>query len=231
MKVLAVDSSSITASVAVLEEKKILAEFYINAGLTHSQTLAPMIDAVIKSLGLHLRDIDLFAVTQGPGSFTGLRIGMATVKGMAIGVGKKCVGVSSLLAAAYASRAQGGIVVPCMDARRGEVYCAAFKSDKKNLTRIFEDSAISIDELGKILETYNQEIKLVGDGAEMCYNTLGQNYNLRVELMPDCQRYIRASMVGLAALESLGENQIVSAEEIKPKYLRVSQAERLLSTE
>ena len=96
MKVLAVDSSSITASVAVLEEKKILAEFYINAGLTHSQTLAPMIDAVIKSLGLCLLDIDLFAVTQGPGSFTGLRIGMATIKGMAIGVGKKCVGVSSL---------------------------------------------------------------------------------------------------------------------------------------
>ena len=229
MKVLAVDSSSVTASVAVVEDKRILSEFYINAGLTHSQTLAPMIEAVIKNLNLSLSEIDLFAVTQGPGSFTGLRIGLSTVKGMALGVNKKCVGVSSLLVAGYPLKNQGGIIVPCMDARRGEVYCAVFKSDKKSLVSILDDCAISIEQLGKILENYNDTINLVGDGAEMCYNILGQNYNLKVKLTPEYQRYPRASMVGLVATELFDREKYLSAEEIMPKYLRVSQAERLLS--
>ncbi len=229
MKLLAVDSSSLTASVAVIEDEKIIAEFFINAGLTHSQTLAPMIDGVIKNLSLKLDELDFFAVTNGPGSFTGLRIGMATIKGMALALGKPCVGVSSLLAAAYGLKDFYGIVSACMDARRGEVYNAVFKSSGAAISRLTEDRSISIDQLAEEFKNYNCKIKLVGDGAEMCYNILARDYKLsQIELTSEGQRYVRASQVGFAALKDYISGKLVTAANIKPNYLRVSQAERLL---
>lgn len=229
MKLLAVDSSSVTASVSVIEDEKILAEFFINAGLTHSQTLAPMIDEIIKNLNLKVKDIDVFAVTHGPGSFTGLRIGMATVKGMALALNKPCIGVSSLFAASCNFRDFKGIIAACMDARRGEIYNAIFNSDGASVATLIKDRTISIEKLANEFKNYNCKIKLVGDGAEMCYNVLVQDYHLnKIELSLESQRYVRASQVGLAALQIYKEGNSISAVDINPKYLRVSQAERVL---
>jgi len=229
MKLLAVDSSSLTASAAVIEDEKIIAEFFINAGLTHSQTLAPMIEGIIKSLNLELKELDFFAVTNGPGSFTGLRIGMATVKGMALALDKPCVGVSSLLSAAYGLKDFHGIVSACMDARRGEVYNAVFESSGASISRLTNDRAVAIDQIAKEFKNYDCKIKLVGDGAEMCYNILAQDYTLsQIELASEGQRYVRASQVGFAALKDYISGKLDTAVAIKPNYLRISQAERLL---
>lgn len=229
MKLLAVDSSSSVASAALIENRRVVAEFFINAGLTHSQTLAPMIDGIIKNLNFNLQDLDFFAVTNGPGSFTGLRISMATVKGMALVLNKPCMGISSLLASAYGCRDFSGIIAACMDARRGEVYNAVFKSDGTEISIIKDDRAIPIETLAKELKNYDCEIKLVGDGAEMCYNTFVQDFKLdNIKSVLEEQRYIKASRVGFAALDNYGNENLVTAVDLKPKYLKVSQAERLL---
>lgn len=229
MKILAIDSSSITASVAILEDNKIISEFFINAGLTHSQTLAPMIEFALINSDIKISDIDFFAVTVGPGSFTGLRIGLATIKGMTLALDKPCVGISSLLAAAYNLKDYNGIVCACMDARREQVYNAIFKVDNGQFERIAEDRAISIQELENELLKYSENIKLVGDGAEMCYNIMLDNKKVRnIELALENQRYIRGSMVGIAFLETYNCGKISNAVDISLNYLRLSQAERML---
>ncbi len=227
IKVLAVDSSSVSASVAILDDNKILTELYINAGLTHSQTLAPMIDFAVKSCNLDLKDIDFLAVTSGPGSFTGIRIAVATVKGMAIGLNKKCAGVSSLLAASYPSKDFDGLVCACMDARRGEIYNAIYDFRKKELIRVKADRAISIKDLGKEIFELKSKVKLVGDGAEMCYNTLLEMGVNNIYLSLEHERFVNASSVAKIAV-NLPKEYILNPEDLNPKYLRVSQAERLL---
>lgn len=229
MKILAVDSSSVTASVAILEDNKIISEFFINAGLTHSQTLAPMIESALINSATEISDIDLFSATIGPGSFTGLRIGLATIKGMALALNKPCVGVSSLLAAAYNLKDYNGIICACMDARREQVYNAIFKANNRKIERITEDRAISIQELEDELSKYSDNIKLVGDGAEMCYNTMLDNEKVRnIELASENQRYIRGSMVGIASFDAYNKGKISNAVDISLNYLRLSQAERML---
>lgn len=229
MKILAVDSSSVTASAAVLDNCKIIAEFFVNAGLTHSQTLAPMINSTLINSGIKISDVDFFAVTTGPGSFTGLRIGLATVKGMALALEKPCVGVSSLLSAAYGLKDSSGIVSVCMDARRKQIYNAVFEIYRGEIRRITEDRAISVEQLGKEIDNLSGNIKLVGDGAEMCYNALADNHRAnKIELASESKQYVRASMVGMAALELYNRGEISTAENIGLNYLRVSQAERML---
>ena len=168
MKILAVDSSSITASVALVEGEKVISEFFMNAGLTHSQTLAPMIDSVLKNANVDPSEIDLYAVTDGPGSFTGLRIAASTVKAMALAMNKPCVGVSSLEALAYNFCDFEGLVCPCMDARRNQVYTALFRAKDKKIVRIIEDSADTIENLVRKLNEYDEKIEFVGDGSESC---------------------------------------------------------------
>lgn len=229
MKILAIDSSSVTASVAILEDNKIISEFFVNAGLTHSQTLAPMIESALVNSAIEISDIDLFSATIGPGSFTGLRIGLATLKGMALALNKPCVGVSSLLAAAYNLKDYNGIVCACMDARREQVYNAIFKVNNGKIERITEDRAISIQELEDELSKYSDNIKLVGDGAEMCYNSMLDNKKVRnIELAFENQRYIRGSMVGFASFDAYKRGEISNAVDISLNYLRLSQAERML---
>lgn len=225
MKILSVDSSSVTASVAITENGRILAENFINNGLTHSQTLMPMVEKTINESGISVKDIDLFAITNGPGSFTGVRIGIASVKGMADALNKKCLPVSTLEAIAEPLKNEDVIACSVMDARCNQVYTAFF--NKGN--RLCEDKAVLIDELGEELKQYDKKIVFIGDGSLLCYEKL-------CEIIRNCDiadekiRYVHASSIGFVAENKIknGEEPINSAN-LVPFYLRLPQAERELN--
>ena len=173
MKILAIDASAKSASACVCEidgaRERILSSQYINCGLTHSQTLLPMIDGCLKSSGLSLDDMDIAAVTHGPGSFTGIRIGIATVQGLVMGTDLKAVGVSTLEAIAMGGRAYSTpVICAVMDARQRQVYNALFRFSEGKPMRITEDRAISLDDLNSELSAY-EEVLFIGDGAELTY--------------------------------------------------------------
>ena len=227
MKILAVECADSAASCAVVSDGKTVCESFVSAGLTHSRTLMPMVDSMLKNSETSLESIDLFAVTVGPGSFTGLRIGIAAVKGMAFGSGKKCVGVSTLYATALSVKDRKGIICAVMDARCNQVYNAIFLSDGQKLTRLCDDRALMCDELEEHLQSIKAEhpdadIILVGGGMELCYNKFGQQ--LGCSTVADNVRVAKASVVALAALE--GEQ--VGPQTLLPCYLRLPQAEREL---
>lgn len=225
MKILSVDSSSVTASVAITENGKILSEKFINNGLTHSQTLMPMVESTINDSGVSINDIDLFAITNGPGSFTGVRIGIASVKGMSDALNKKCVAVSTLEAIAEPLKNQDVIACAVMDARCNQVYTALFN----NGNRLCEDKAILIDELGEELKQYDKKIVFIGDGSVLCYEKLCENI-LNCEVADENIRYVHGSSVGFTAEEKIknGDEPINSAD-LVPFYLRLPQAERELN--
>lgn len=223
MRILAVDTSAVCASVAVTENGKILSECSTNTGLTHSRTLMPMIDSALKNAEILLGSIDLFACSAGPGSFTGIRIGVAAVKGLCEATGKKCVPVSTLEALAYNLLGSECTAVSVMDARCNQVYCAVFLVENDKVTRLSDDEAIKIDELGKILEEYDGNIVFVGDGAELCNKALGY------EIAGKGNRYQRGCSVAFAAEESLKEKEAIEGKDLLPVYLRLPQAERELN--
>ena len=227
MKILAIESSAGPASCAVMEDGRLLATAGAHTGLTHSQTLIPMVDSMLKNAAISFDDIDLLAVAAGPGSFTGVRIGVAAAKGLAFARNTLCVGVSTL--AAMARLAEGlpfdGIVCAAMDARRRQVYTALFACENGRVSRLTPDEALSLDDLEKHLLSTKKSIFLVGDGAELCYNTFG-NHMPGVVLAPPHLRYQQA--VGVAAEAAAGPEQAVSAERLQPVYLRLPQAEREL---
>lgn len=226
MKILAVDSSAGAASAAVTENEKILSECFLNIGLTHSQTLMPMIEAALKNAGLTIHDIDMLAVTNGPGSFTGVRIGVAAIKGLAVGAELPCCGISTLEAMAQSFAGfTDCIICGAMDARRSQVYTALFRCENGEIKRLTEDEAISIEQLGERLAVFEEPIFLVGDGAALCFKMLGKNAD-NIYLAPENIRYQRASGAAFAAVR--GEYKPVSAGELEVKYLRLPQAEREL---
>lgn len=227
MKILAIDSSAVAASAAVLEDDHLLGEFFINTRLTHSQTLMPMVRQVLDCTGVAIGEIDLFAVANGPGSFTGIRIGVACVKGMAMAGDKPCVGVSTLEAMAYNIALPGAAVCAVMDARRGQVYNAVFHLRQEGFERLTPDRAISAEQLAQECKNYPQPLFLVGDGAKLCYNTNGFA-ELSAILPPQPSLYQRAYGVGQAAWHAYLQGQAVSAGELLPVYLRLPQAEREL---
>ena len=221
MRILAVDTSAVCASVGVTEDGKILSESSINTGLTHSRTLMPMIDSTLKNGEIDLESIDYFACSVGPGSFTGIRIGVAAIKGLADGLKKKCIPVSTLEALAYNLQGRCCTAVSVMDARCNQVYCGIFLVDGEEITRLTEDMALKIDELEKILPDY-ENVVFVGDGARLCHSKLGY------EIAPAGQLYQRGSSVAFAAEKSFSEEKTVTAAELMPAYLRLPQAEREL---
>lgn len=223
MKILAVDSSAIPASAAVCEDGKILGEFYINTRQTHSQTLLPMVESVLKCTSTALSEIGLFAVSAGPGSFTGVRIGVACIKGLAMPEDRPCVGVSTLEAMAWNLAHLDGTVCAVMDARCQQVYNAVFAAEKGKLRRLTEDRALSIAELAQEVHTWKSPVYLVGDGAKLCFHSK-EFEGLGVQLPPELLLYQRASGVALAALQ----RDPVSCEQLAPVYLRMPQAEREL---
>ena len=223
--ILAFETSAKAASVALLEQGKLLGESYQNTGLTHSQTLLQMAEDLLKTCGKTPADVTAVAVASGPGSFTGVRIGVAAAKGFAWGAETPCVGVSTLEAMAENFGAWQGCVIPTMDARRSQTYAAVFRAQTGKLIRLEEDQAISYAELGERLKKCISPIFLVGDGAELCYNTLHETVPCLV-LPPEHHRHQRAAGVAMVAERILASGEKPDGGSLTPNYLRLSQAER-----
>ena len=208
-----------------MEDGVLLAERFQNNGKTHSATLMPMAEELLRDCGLTAGDLDVVAVAKGPGSFTGVRIGVAAAKGLAWAAEKPMVGVSTLEAMAWQLRHLSGVILPVMDARRAQVYNAVFRSEDGQLIREAPDRAISLADLGAELEKEDLPIFLVGDGSGLCYNTLrGQIPGL--VLPPPHLHQQRACGVAMAATQYALRGQFQSPTTLVPNYLRLSQAER-----
>ena len=225
MLTLAFETSAKAASVALMEGGKLLGESYQNTGLTHSQTLMVMAEDLLKACGKTAQQVEAVAVAAGPGSFTGVRIGVAAAKGFAWGAEIPCYGVSTLEAMALSLGAWEGYVVPTMDARRNQTYTAVFRAEKGVLSRVEEDMAISFEELKEKIKSFQEPIFLVGDGAVMCYNTLLEEVPGLV-LPPEHRMHQRAAGVALAAKRMADAGEEGNGGSLSPNYLRLSQAER-----
>ena len=224
MRILALESSAAAASCAISENGKLLAQYFQNCGLTHSRTLMPMVEDMLSNCELKMSDIDLVAVARGPGSFTGVRIGVAAAKGLAWGAEKPLCGVSTLEAMAYPAAALAGkdmIICCAMDARRNEIYNALFSSDGEKPLRLCADRAVSLETVAVEAENSDKIYLLVGDGAKLCYNHLLEK-GIKAILAPPHLVFQSAWGVACAAVGA----RAVSAEQLSPVYLRLSQAER-----
>ncbi len=225
MLILAFETTAKAGSVALLEDGKLLAESYQNTGLTHSQTLMVMAEDMLKAAGKTVADLTAVAVAEGPGSFTGVRIGVAAAKGLAWGAELPCFGVSTLESMALSLGAWQGYVCPVMDARRSQVYNALFYVNQGKLERRCEDRAIALSDLAAELKTLEGPIFLVGDGSNLTCNTLKDTIPNLV-LPPEHRLHQRASGFALAAAEKIAAGVCGDAAALTPNYLRLSQAER-----
>lgn len=221
MLTLAIESSAKAASVAVLDGGELISQYSQCSGLTHSRTLLPMLEDMLKNADLGLEDIELIAVAEGPGSFTGIRIGVSTVKGLAWAGDKKCVGVSTLAAMAWHGLSHGGLICPVMDARRQQVYNALFEIEDGEPKRLTADRAIALSELAEELKAQDREVFLVGDGAKLSFDYLTR-LGVKCSLAPQNLMYQSAWGVGMEARRHTPG----TAHELLPVYLRLSQAER-----
>ena len=225
MLTLAFETSAKAASVALIENGKLLGESYQNTGLTHSQTLMVMAQDLLKQCGKTVSDLTAVAVAEGPGSFTGVRIGVAAAKGMSWGGQLPCYGVSTLEAMAVSLGAYEGYVCACMDARRSQVYNALFLVIGGVVERITEDRAIALAELKTELEHMDGPIFLVGDGANLTYKTLAETIPNLI-LPPEHRLHQRAVGVALLAEQKQTAGEAGDGNALNPNYLRLSQAER-----
>jgi tRNA threonylcarbamoyladenosine biosynthesis protein TsaB len=221
-RVLAVDTAGPSCSVAVTEADRLLVE--INSGMaqTHSRHLMPMVDTALEMAGLALSDLDLFAASKGPGSFTGLRIGMSCVKGMALATGKPAVGISSLEALARQAAIPGWLVCPMLDARRAEVYYSLFESQNKGLACIGNETAAAVD---RVLDTVNEQCLFVGSGALAYRGQIEERLGNIAAFPPTDQHTIRGAALARMALKCFETGDASSAAELTPVYLRKSDAE------
>lgn len=222
MKILALDSTAIAASVALCEDETLLGEYTIQNVNTHSETLLPMIESLLRHFSISANEIDLFALSAGPGSFTGVRIGAATVKGLAFGKDKPCIGVSTLEALALNLSVADGLICPVMNARRKQVYTALFRAKNGTLERLMPDCAIAISELDEALSAYGEPVRLCGDG-----------YDITAELLthpiiptPARLRPQSAYSVAQVAFRLYCEGVRTTDAQLSPIYLRLPQAER-----
>lgn len=225
MLILAFETSAKSASVAMLQDGLLLGEYFQNSGQTHSRTLMQMAEDLLKNCDLSVVDVDAVTCAAGPGSFTGVRIGLAAAKGFAWGREVPLVGVSTLEAMARTVAYADGIYCAAMDARRSQVYTAMFEYSSGVLTRVTQDDALSLDELKNQLESVEKHKFLVGDGASLCYNTFGAEMS-NLTLLPEHLRMQRASGTALLAWEKLQAGDILPPQNVVPNYLRLSQAER-----
>ena len=225
MLILAFETTAKAGSVALLEDGKLLAESYQNTGLTHSQTLMVMAEDMLKAAGKTMADVTAVAVAEGPGSFTGVRIGVAAAKGLSWGGELPCYGVSTLEAMALTLGAYQGYVCACMDARRNQVYNALFYVNHGIVERVTEDRAIALADLAEELKALTEPIFLVGDGSNLTFNTLKDAIPSLV-LPPEHRMHQRASGVALAAAKKIAKGETGDGAALTPNYLRLSQAER-----
>ena len=225
MKILALETSAVTASAAVTEDDRLLAQSFQNSGLTHSATLMPMVSGLLKNTGLTLDEMDVVAVAAGPGSFTGVRIGVAAAKGLAWPGDKPCAPCSTLESMAWQCAHMGGEICAAMDARRNQVYCARFRAEGGTLTRLTPDRAMGLDGLADEVRASGLPQILVGDGAHLVRAAL-EEQGLPCSPMPPHLIYQTAWGVARCALRIAREGQLVSAAAMAPSYHRLSQAER-----
>ncbi len=224
MLILGIDSSAGPASAALVEDGCLLGEFYIHTKQTHSQTLLPMVQQLLASAGRSCGDLDALAVSHGPGSFTGVRIGISCVKGISFSNDIPCVGISTLEAIAYGGlAAEGSVLCAVMDARCSQVYNALFQVEHGVLRRLTEDRALSIAELETQCRSYGERLLLLGDGAALCHKTFSK---WGARLAPENMRFQHAASVALLGERSVREGQAVPAAVLAPVYLRLPQAER-----
>lgn len=225
MLILAFETSAKAAGVALHDGVRLLAESYQNTGLTHSQTLMVMAEDALKQCNLTAQDVTHVAVAAGPGSFTGVRIGVAAAKGFSWGSNIPCIGVSTLEAMAKGLGIYDGVVCAVMDARRSQVYNALFEVKCGVYSRICEDRAISLEELGAQLQSESRPIFLVGDGSILTYKTLQGSVPCLI-LPPEHRMHQRGAGVALVAAEKIAAGECPSGADLEPNYLRLSQAER-----
>ena len=238
MRVLAIDSSGLTATVAVVEETQTIAEYTVNYKKTHSQTLLPMIDEMAKMVELDLSAIDAIAVAGGPGSFTGLRIGSATAKGLGLALGKPLIHVPTVDALAYSVYGCGDLICPIMDARRQQVYTGIYtfsynagkKEDVNLVEPVFQvikmQTAVSVEDLIRRLNNYGRPVVFLGDGVPVYQEMLAEGLKVPYSFAPSYMNRQRAAVVGALGIRYFNTERFETAMEHKPDYLRVSQAER-----
>lgn len=225
MKILALETSAKSVSAAVTEDGKLLCSAYQNTGMTHSVTLMPLLDGMLKNSGIDKAALDVVAVAAGPGSFTGLRIGVSAAKGLAWALERPCCGVSTLEAMAENLRHVDATVICAMDARRNQIYNAVFTACDGELTRRTPDRAIGLAQLASELKNDEKVKIVVGDGAKLCYTYLLEN-GIPCSLAPEHLRMQNAVGVALAAEAMAVRGETVSPRDLAPNYLRLSQAER-----
>lgn len=225
MRILAIDSSGLVAAVAIVEEDQTLSEYTVNYKKTHSQTLLPMLDEVVKMLDFDLNTIDAIAVSGGPGSFTGLRIGSATAKGLGLALGKPLIHVPTVDALAYNLYGAKGLICPIMDARRNQVYTGIYRYEEK-FEVVNEQMAVDVQELITLLNGRGEKVIFLGDGVPVYKEQLLEWMKVPVCFAPAHMNRQRAASVGTLGMEYLVAGRTESAADHKPDYLRVSQAER-----
>lgn len=226
MKILALETSAKAVSAAVTEDGKVLCAGYQDTGLTHSRTLMPIVEHILKNTGLTMAEMDAVAVAAGPGSFTGIRIGVAAAKGLAFAADKPIAGVSTLAAMARNVAFSDGLIICAMDARRNQIYNALFEANAGTLTRLTDDRAISLADLLEELKNEFRPMTVVGDGAKLCFEYLTDN-GISCRMAPPHLVMQNAMSVALEAERLANENQLVSAQSLEPVYLRPAQADRL----
>ena len=228
MKILALESSAGAASAALCEDETLLAQVFLNRGLTHSQTLLPMAEQMLASYGCRVSELDLIAVAAGPGSFTGLRIGSATAKGLGLALSKPLIHVPTLHGLAYNLCGTDKIVCPIMDARRGQVYTGIYEFEGNDLVVLHDQMAVSIEELGEKLCAYGREVIFLGDGVPVFCEVLAERImaDSRIAFAPAHMNRQRAAAVGALAIRYYRAGKTETAAQHQPDYLRMSQAER-----
>lgn len=226
MRILALDSSGLVASVAIMEEEQTIAEYTVNYKKTHSQTLLPMLDEIVKMTEMNLNTIDAIAIAGGPGSFTGLRIGSATAKGLGLALGKPLIHVPTLEGLACNLYGCSSLICPIMDARRNQVYTGVYRLSEGEFQVVKEQTAIDVAELVEQLNALGEAVTFLGDGVPVYKEQLEEKLTVPFTFAPANMNRQRAASVGLRGFQYYQEGRIETAAEHQPDYLRVSQAER-----
>ena len=226
MRILALDSSGLVASVAVVEEEQTIAEYTVNYKKTHSQTLLPMLDEIVKMTEMNLGEIDAIAVAGGPGSFTGLRIGSATAKGLGLALKKPLIHIPTVDGLAYNLYGNEGVICPIMDARRNQAYTGLYRFSDGKMDTLIKQCVVQIDEIIDKINKEGQKVIFLGDGVPVFKEYIRENITVPYDFAPAMCNKQRASAVACLGQILFGEGKAVPAYEHKPEYLRLSQAER-----
>ena len=226
MKILALDSSGLVASVAILEDDNLIAEYTVNYKKTHSQTLLPMLDEIVRMTDTDLSSVDVIAVAKGPGSFTGLRIGSATVKGLGLALDKPIVGIPTVEGLAMNLYDTDAVICPLMDARRNQVYTGIYKFQNHVLQVVKDQIPLGIEEIIDALNAIGQPVIFLGDGVPVYRDVIEQRMEVAYSFAPAHMNKQRAGAIGTRAFEYYQQGRYTNAAEFEPDYLRLSQAER-----